>query len=140
MLSLSTGTGAGVEMITPQQIAEGRDDRYILRLASTIAETGQTVYIRLMAEMNGHWNPYSAFNQDGTARRNGHSTRWYKRAWRRFALIIRGGPRAQINRRLLRMGLPRILRALLRTIRSTRAARRASRCRCPSSCRSRGWR
>jgi hypothetical protein len=111
VLSLSTGTGAGVEMITPQQIAEGRDDRYILRLASTIAETGQTVYIRLMAEMNGHWNPYSAFNQDGTARRNGHSTRWYKRAWRRFALIIRGGSRAQINRRLLRMGLPRILRA-----------------------------
>ena len=62
VLSLSTGTGAGVEMIT-QQIAEGQDDRYILRLASTIAETGQTVYIRLMAEMNGHWNPYSAFNK-----------------------------------------------------------------------------
>ena len=54
-------------MITPQQIAEGRDDRYILRLARTIEETGQTVYIRLMAEMNGHWNPYSAYNADGSA-------------------------------------------------------------------------
>jgi hypothetical protein len=111
VLSLSTGTGEGVEVITPQQIAEGRDDRYILRLARTIADTGQTVYIRLMAEMNGHWNPYSAFNADGTARRGGHSTRWYKRAWRRFALIVRGGSRRRINERLVRMGLPRILRA-----------------------------
>jgi hypothetical protein len=111
VLSLSTATGAGVEMITPQQIAEGRDDRYILRLARTIAESGQTVYIRLMAEMNGHWNPYSAFNADGSARHNGHSTHWFKRAWRRFALIVRGGSRRRINERLVRMGLPRILRA-----------------------------
>ena len=111
VLSLSTGTGEGVEVITPQQIAEGRDDRYILRLARTIAETGQTVYIRLMAEMNGHWNPYSAFNADGSARHNGHSTRWFRRAWRRFALIVRGGSRREINERLVRMGLPRILRA-----------------------------
>ena len=51
----------------------------MLRLARTIEETGQTVYIRLMAEMNGHWNAYSAFNADGSPRRNGHSTRWYPR-------------------------------------------------------------
>ena len=36
------------------------------RMAADIAETGQTVYIRLMAEMNGHWNAYSAYNADGT--------------------------------------------------------------------------
>ena len=140
VLSLSTGTGAGVEMITPQQIAEGRDDRYILRLASTIAETGQTVYIRLMAEMNGHWNPYSAFNQDGTARRNGHSTRWYKRAWRRFALIIRGGRAPRSTGACSAWACRGSCARALMTIRSTRAARRASRSRCPSSCRSRGWR
>ena len=111
VLSLSTATGAGEEVITPRQIARGKDDRYMTRMASTIEETGQTVYIRLMAEMNGHWNAYSAFNADGSARRHGHSTRWYKLAWRRFALILRGGSRDKINRRLLRMGLPRILRA-----------------------------
>lgn len=111
VLSLSTMPGSGGEVITPQQIAEGRDDLYVLRLARTIEETGQTVYIRLMAEMNGHWNAYSAFNADGSPRRNGHSTFWFKRAWQRFTLLIRGGPRAEINRRLVRLNLPRILRA-----------------------------
>ena len=111
VLSLSPATGPGEELITPQQIAEGRDDPYILRLARTIAETGQTVYIRLMPEMNGHWNAYSAYNSDGSARHGGHSTTWYKRAWRRFTLLIRGGSRHDINERLVRMGLPRIYRA-----------------------------
>ena len=49
VLSLSTAPGGGAEVITPRQIARGRDDRYVLRLARTIEETGQTVYIRLMA-------------------------------------------------------------------------------------------
>ncbi len=111
VLALSTAPGGEAERITPQQIAEGRGDRYILRLARTIDEAGQTVYIRLMAEMNGHWNPYSAYNSDGSARHNGHSTRWFRRAWRRFTLIVRGGPRREINEKLVRMGLPRILRA-----------------------------
>jgi len=111
VLSLSTAPGAGEELITPRQITRGKDDRYMTRLAATIAETGQTVYIRLMAEMNGHWNAYSAYNADGSARRHGHSARWYKLAWRRFTLILRGGSRARINEQLVRMGLPRILRA-----------------------------
>ena len=46
VLSLSTATGEGEEVITPRQIAKGTDDRYMLRLASTIEETGQTVYVR----------------------------------------------------------------------------------------------
>ena len=54
-------------MITPRQIAKGVGDRYILRTARTIGEAKQTVYIRLMAEMNGYWNAYSAFNADGSA-------------------------------------------------------------------------
>ena len=111
VLSLSTATGEGEEVITPRQIARGKDDRYMTRMAGNIAETGQTVYIRLMAEMNGHWNAYSAFNADGSARRHGHSTRWFKLAWRRFTLIMRGGSRDRINRKLMKMGLPRIIRA-----------------------------
>src|ERR1044072_2801052 len=53
VLSLSTATGDGTEMITPRQIAMGKDDRYMTHMAADIEETGQTVYIRLMAEMNG---------------------------------------------------------------------------------------
>jgi hypothetical protein len=111
VLSLSTAPGGGEERITPREIARGFGDRYILNLNRTIAESGQTVYIRLMAEMNGHWNPYCAYNSDGSRRREGHGKRWFRRAWRRFALIIRGGSRAQINAKLLRQGMPRILRA-----------------------------
>ena len=37
VLSLSTATGEGEELITPRQIARGKDDRYVLRLARTIA-------------------------------------------------------------------------------------------------------
>ena len=111
VLALSTQMGDGTEVITPRQIARGKDDRYMTRMAGNIAETGQTVYIRLMAEMNGSWNAYSAFNADGSLRRHGHSQRWYKLAWRRFTLIMRGGSRDKVNRKLLELGLPRILRA-----------------------------
>ena len=111
VLSLSTASGDGPELITPKQIAKGRGDRYIVNLARTIAEAGQTVYIRLMAEMNGHWNPYSAFNADGSRRDEDHATHWFRKAWKRFAVIVRGGSRREVNERLVRLGLPRLLRA-----------------------------
>lgn len=110
VLSLSTAPGGGEEVITPAQIANGRGDHYILRLKETIANARQTVYIRLMPEMNGHWNPYSGFNADGT-RRKGKSPWAFKRAWRRFTLIIRGRKRNVINKQLRRHGMPRIYRA-----------------------------
>jgi hypothetical protein len=109
VLSLSTASGNG-EVITPLQIANGHGDHYILRLNETIANSGQTVYIRLMPEMNGHWNAYSKYNANGTKRPR-HGTKAFKRAWRRFAIIIRGGPRRKVNRKLRRKGLPRIHRA-----------------------------
>jgi hypothetical protein len=106
--------GDGVEVITPKQIARGRGDHYILQLNKHIAESRQTVYIRLMAEMNGHFNPYSAYNSNGTRRKN-HGRKWFKQAWRRFALIVRGGPRRKINRKLRRLHMPRIHRADFQT-------------------------
>jgi hypothetical protein len=111
VVSLSTAPGSGEELITPREIANGRGDDYILRLNESIANSGQTVYIRLMPEMNGYWNPYSAFNGDGSRRGDGHGTGWFRKAWRRFAIIVRGGSRRKINRRLRRQGLPRLLRA-----------------------------
>ena len=44
----------------------GHGDRYILKLNQSIARSKQVVYIRLFPEMNGYWNPYSAYNADGS--------------------------------------------------------------------------
>ena len=110
VLSLSTAPGGEAEVTTPRRIASGRDDHYMLRLNASIDNFNQVVYIRPFAEMNLHANPYSAFNADGS-RRQGHATKWFKRAWKRLALIVRGGRRAEINRKLLRLGMPRIHRA-----------------------------
>jgi hypothetical protein len=111
MLSLSTRGGDGSEVIRPGQIARGRGDRYILAVNRSVAAAHQILYIRLFAEMNAHWNPYSAYNADGSARGNGHSTKSFRRAWRRFAIIVRGGTVASIDRRLRALGMPRLLRA-----------------------------
>jgi hypothetical protein len=120
---ISVGTSdcydcAGV--ISPKQIAKGRGDEYPLTLARRFAAEKEKVYIRLFPEMNGHWNAYSAYNQNGTSRGSSHSTKWFRKAWRRFAIIVRGGMRNKVNRRLRRQGLPRLMRA-----RSERRYRRA---------------
>ncbi len=108
MLSLGTRIGDR-EIIRPGQIARGHGDGYIVRLNRSIAaHSHQVVYIRLMAEMNGSWNAYCAYNADGSARGHGHSTRSFRRAWRRFTLIIRGGNVARINARLRAMDMPAV--------------------------------
>jgi hypothetical protein len=57
-----------------------------------------------MAEMNGSWNPYSAY---GPGYKGGaHSTKNFRQAWRRMALIMRGGPVAQIDAKLHALHLP----------------------------------
>jgi len=110
ILSLSTAPGGGEEVITPRQLAEGRSDHYALRLRQSINISRQVVYIRPFGEMNLHLNPYSAFNADGSPR-PGHSTKDFKRAWKRLVLIVRGGKRNVINNKLRRLGMPRIHRA-----------------------------
>ena len=108
MLHLSTSRGPGTrERITPAEIARGDGDAFLLRLGEKIAARGEPLYLRLFAEMNGPWNPYCAFDQSGRAR-PGHSTRSFRAAWRRIALILRGGERAAIDGRLRRLGLPAV--------------------------------
>jgi hypothetical protein len=105
MLHLSTNRGPGTrERITPAQIASGQGDSFLVRFGEKIAERGEPLHLRLMAEMNGPWNAYCAFDQSGRAR-PGHSTRDFRRAWRRIALILRGGPRERIDRLLRRLGM-----------------------------------
>ena len=111
MLSISTAPCYGCEeVISPRQIRRGRGDRYLLKLNRKLTEWDRPTYIRLLPEMNGHWNPYAAFNEDGSARDAAHRTAQFRKAWRRSVLIVRGGPRRLINRRLRRAGMPPIRR------------------------------
>ncbi len=111
VLSLSTAAGVGPERVNPRQIAKGKGDHYLVRLNQSIVKSHQVVYIRPFAEMNGSWNPYCAYNSDGTRKGKSHSTRNFRRAWRRMALIVRGGKVKKINHELRERHMPRIYRA-----------------------------
>ena len=107
MIHISTAGPRG-EVITPRGIARGRGDGYLVDLNRIAAESRQVLYIRLLSEMNGHWNPYAAFDAGGRSRGRSHSTRSFRQAWRRTVTIVRGGRRARIDRRLRALGLPRM--------------------------------
>lgn len=109
MLSLSTGRCWSCKpVISAEDIAKGKGDRYILALSRALAERGEPTYIRLFPEMNGYWNAYSAFHGNGTARDSKHSTANFKKAWQRFVLISRGGDRRSIEKQLKKLKLPKI--------------------------------
>ena len=89
MLHIGTTSPSGAERVTPAAIARGAVDGWLADLNRTIAARGEPAYIRLMAEMNCHWNVYSAYG----ARHDGaHSTKAFRAAWRRTTVILRGGP------------------------------------------------
>ena len=88
----------------PAQIAQGAGDAYLAAINQALADWGKPVYVRPFAEMNGYWNAYSAFNQNGSARDAAHSTAAFRKAFARVYLILHGGP--GINARLARLGLP----------------------------------
>jgi hypothetical protein len=104
MLGISTGDTPATEEISPRDIALGRGDGYLVELNRAVHEWGRSIYLRPLAEMNGHWNPYSAFNSDGSARDAAHSTVWFRKAFARIYLLVHGGPK--VNARLRRLGLP----------------------------------
>ena len=107
MFHLSTARGGtGGSVITPGEIARGGGDRYLLALNAMLARFGRPAYLRVMAEMNNFNNPYSAFGARGRPRSPSHSTRSFRAAWRRIALIVRGGEVAAIDGRLRRLRLP----------------------------------
>jgi hypothetical protein len=109
MISLSTSRCWGCDaVISNEAIAQGRGDEYIVALGSALAKRKRPTYIRLFPEMNGHWNAYSAFKASGKPRGDAYSTANFKRAWTRFVLIVRGGRRKAIDRRLRKLRMPKI--------------------------------
>ena len=73
-----------------------------------IAETGQVTYMRLLSEMNNGVNFYSPRDESGRSRGPAYSSSAFKQAWRRAAIILRGGEVASMNRRLKRLHLPKV--------------------------------
>jgi hypothetical protein len=65
MIHITTASGTR-EMITPEGIADGEGDAWLIALNHAMYASGHVTYIRLMAEMDAYWNPYSAFNADGS--------------------------------------------------------------------------
>jgi hypothetical protein len=95
------------EIITPEQIALGAGDDYLLQLNQFFSERNLPAYIRPLGEPNRCLNVWSAVNCDGTPKEGEHSTLWYKEAFRRIVAIVRGGQSLEgINATLAELGLP----------------------------------
>jgi PKD repeat protein len=106
MLHLGTGGRSRTETITPQGIASGQGDGYLVALAQAISTWGKGIYVRPMAEMNNAGTFYSAYRANGSPKDAAHSTASYRKAFARIYLILHGGPVATINARLAQLGLP----------------------------------
>ena len=98
--------------LTPRDIALGRGDSWLLELNAAIAAHPRRVYVRPLAEMNGHWNDYCAFDRSGRPRGAAYSTASFKKAFARIHVLVHGGPAAAVNERLRRLGLPPVRGAL----------------------------
>jgi hypothetical protein len=112
VLGLSTGggEGGGPEVITVGQIARGAGDGFLVALNRAIAAWGRPVYVRPLAEMNGHWNAYCAYNANGSAKGADYSTAAFRKAFACIYLAAHGG--AGVTRALAQLGLPPIRGAL----------------------------
>ena len=99
------------ELITPAQIALGYGDNYLLQLNDFFSKHGLPAYIRPLGEPNRCLNPWTAVNCNGTQRGGEHTTGWYKQAFRRISLIVKGGlTLEQVNATLAEIGLPPVNR------------------------------
>jgi hypothetical protein len=105
MIHLPTMRGT-TEQVTPRGIARGKGDTYLRKLGARVANYGGVAYIRLMSEMNGHWNVYCAYTASGRPRGPAYSTRMFRQAWRRAVIVVRGGPLASVNARLRALHMP----------------------------------
>jgi hypothetical protein len=102
MLSVSTeDTG-----LPPRDLARGGGDGFLIALCRQLAEHAGVTYLRPLSEMDNGNNPYSPYDPSGRSRGRAYSTAWFKKAWRRLALIVRGGEVAEIDAKLRAQGLP----------------------------------
>jgi hypothetical protein len=94
--------------LSPRKIARGGGDGFLVAMTRMIAETDQVTYMRLMSEMNNGVNFYSPRDESGRSRGPAYSASAFKQAWRRSAIVLRGGSVTSMNRRLKRLRLPKV--------------------------------
>ena len=111
MMMVSTQFGSQ-NAITPAGIAAGAGDPWLIGLAQQISASGNVTYLRLMAEMNNCNNAYAAYNCNGSSRGAQYSSAAFRQAWRRVALIMRGGVVALIDEQLAALHLPKLRTSL----------------------------
>jgi hypothetical protein len=108
MLGLGIPDGSS---LTPAAVAQGRADDFLVSLNQALAEWGKPIYVRPLAEMNGWWNSYCAFNHNGSSRGPRYSTKEFRKAFARIYLLVHGAPNANV--RLRKLGLPPVEGTLL---------------------------
>jgi hypothetical protein len=101
MLGLGIPNGSS---LSPAAVARGRADDFLVSLNQQVVAWGKPIYIRPLAEMNGWWESYCAFNHNGSSRGPHYSTKQFRKAFARIYLIIHG--KANTNARLHKLGLP----------------------------------
>lgn len=100
------------EIITPEQIALGAGDDYLLQLNAFFATHNLPAYVRPLGEPNRCLNAWAGVECDGTLKSGEHSAYWYKEAFRRIAAIVRGGlTTEELNLELAEIGLPGLSRS-----------------------------
>ncbi|MEX2210150.1 MAG: hypothetical protein WD689_00095 [Gaiellaceae bacterium] len=108
MIGFSMKSGGGI--LSSRDIAQGKGDAFLVDLNRAVSTWPGRIYIRPWGEMNGHWNTYCAFNQNGSSRGAAHSTANFRKAFARAYLIVHGAPNA--NAELKRLGMPPVSAAL----------------------------
>jgi hypothetical protein len=107
MIALNTGSYGAAQTATSRGIALGRNDRFLSQLNAVVARwPGDRFYVRPFPEMNAHWSGTCAYNRDGSHRDAAHSTLWTRKALARIAVVLRGGPRADVSAALAKVVLP----------------------------------
>jgi hypothetical protein len=107
MIHITTADNTdGHELITPQGIAQGGGDDYLVRLNRLFWAKKMPAYIRPLGEPNRCLNVYAAFDCEGKPRDAAHSPYWYRQAFRRMYIILHGGgKKSTIDARLADAGL-----------------------------------
>ena len=109
---LHLGTGGGLanhnEVITPEAIAQGKGDSYLIALNHAIASWGKGIYVRPMGEMNNPGAFYGGYNANGTPKDAAHAPARYREAFARIYVILHGGNIDLVNLKLKRLGLPAV--------------------------------
>ena len=106
LLSVTMDGRSGSPAIDSRRIAAGAGDAYLAALSRAVAAWGNPIYVRPFFEADAFWSSYCAYTQAGRAKSAASSTAAFRKAFARTYLILHGGPAAQVNAALRRLGLP----------------------------------